>query len=593
MTQARGMGWEVAQAYLTFFDATQGLKRGYYALPYSAKPVTADVLNSTGQQEFFASIQNGWGEITRFILGRQLKCPDEHYVLAGYSQGAMGIHRYIRELGATSEIAELGPLTEDKLWKIRRFRRIDGAIAIADGDRLSSPEIVNYGTAGSDGYGVAFAVYMTAAQPGDSYSIAPLKPWFPSSMAERFHSICALRDYVCNQRYSEILTGIAVHTSAYSPPKTALGGEGDHVEAVRQAARAVARVSKSAVASGPPRVLGPAALPMATEGERYSVDLDQYSQDPVTFHIVKGSLPAGLSLDVRSGEVSGMPTGSGQAALSLEAIDQFGKFTLIETAIEVQANPCGGSDIPAEECQALRDLASANTLSELGWPGLDPNIQCSWSGVECSGGHVVGLSLPTRKLVTIPPSIGSLSSLRYLDLYGNQISTLPAEFSQLTSLESLSLNSNEIGVFPASIAPLHQLIQLDLNFNKLGSIPGSIGGLTRLEKLTLAENHISAIPDSLGALQNLRHLDVRANAIATLPPAVGDLTSIQSLYVSQNLLIGDVSSWAKNLSIQHQNGLEGALLVDDNKCLTTGGDSVLEAWMTAHARGWPGCPTGP
>ena len=44
----------------------------------------------------------------------------------------------------------------------------------------------------------------------------------------------------------------------------------------------------------------------------------------------------------------------------------------------------------------------------------------------------------------VPAEIGQLTSLRVLQLGGNQLTSLPAEIGQLTSLERLDLRDNQL-----------------------------------------------------------------------------------------------------------------------------------------------------
>ena len=50
----------------------------------------------------------------------------------------------------------------------------------------------------------------------------------------------------------------------------------------------------------------------------------------------------------------------------------------------------------------------------------------------------------------LPAEIGKLTSLKVLDLRGNQLTSLPAEIRQLTSLERLNLSDNEFTDVPVA-----------------------------------------------------------------------------------------------------------------------------------------------
>ena len=57
----------------------------------------------------------------------------------------------------------------------------------------------------------------------------------------------------------------------------------------------------------------------------------------------------------------------------------------------------------------------------------------------------------------VPAEIGQLTSLRQLNLDGNQLTSLPAEIGQLTSLTRLDLHGNQLTSLPAEIGQLTSL----------------------------------------------------------------------------------------------------------------------------------------
>ena len=55
---------------------------------------------------------------------------------------------------------------------------------------------------------------------------------------------------------------------------------------------------------------------------------------------------------------------------------------------------------------------------------------------------VTEVSLGGNQLTTLPPEIGKIKDLEYLDLEDNNLTTLPSEIGKLTNLERLSLHDN-------------------------------------------------------------------------------------------------------------------------------------------------------
>ena len=122
--------------------------------------------------------------------------------------------------------------------------------------------------------------------------------------------------------------------------------------------------------------------------------------------------------------------------------------------------------------------------------GIPINNPCNpvWTGLNCLNDVVTSMDLSKEGLTgSIPPELGQLYSLTYLDLqYNSQSSSVPSvmiernlfntgltgnipfELSQLTSLVHMDLNSNDLsGNIPPELGQLSSLVYLDLSFNEL------------------------------------------------------------------------------------------------------------------------------
>ena len=114
----------------------------------------------------------------------------------------------------------------------------------------------------------------------------------------------------------------------------------------------------------------------------------------------------------------------------------------------------------------------------------------SWWGVSTDrAGRVTDLSLKDNLLSdSLPPELGQLTRLRWLDLGYNHLSgPLPPELGQLTNLVALDLSSNCLS----------------------GPLPAALGQLTNLEELHLGGNDLSGpLPPELRKLATLEGLDV-------------------------------------------------------------------------------------
>ena len=157
------------------------------------------------------------------------------------------------------------------------------------------------------------------------------------------------------------------------------------------------------------------------------------------------------------------------------------------------------------------------------------------------------LDLKINRIGVLPTSIGSLSSLKYLDLSNNVIKRLPESIGYLNLLEFLYLRYNNLINIPTSIGLLKNLKTLDLRHNKLTSLPDTISNLHSLEVLDLHGNQIIELSNSLKHLSYLKKLELGLNNLKYLPDWIKNLRSLKILGLGGNKLLFNLPDWIGSL----------------------------------------------
>jgi hypothetical protein len=185
-----GMGRVV---YSSLRDLAQQLQRDgrtitAEAVDYPAVDVPADgdVLGWAG---FMNSVDTGAAALGAQYASFAARCPATKVVLAGYSQGAMVVHRNLQALADNPNVA--------------------ATLLIADGDRLPGDNVIGLGSAttlADKGKGVA--------QDWPILAHAPAK--LPLAIGSRTVSVCELGDAVCDydsEAAKVTPAAVAIHTS--------------------------------------------------------------------------------------------------------------------------------------------------------------------------------------------------------------------------------------------------------------------------------------------------------------------------------------------------------------------------------------------
>lgn len=114
-----------------------------------------------------------------------------------------------------------------------------------------------------------------------------------------------------------------------------------------------------------------------------------------------------------------------------------------------------------------------------------------------------------RRIIDESADMGSWDSM---DLCGQGLKGMaPALFKYYPKLRKVYLNWNKIRSIPPAIGGMRFLTFLDLSMNDLTFLPPEIGMLTNLKQLLLYDNHLDDLPFEIGHLFQLEMLGIEGN----------------------------------------------------------------------------------
>ncbi|EKX32828.1 hypothetical protein GUITHDRAFT_120978 [Guillardia theta CCMP2712] len=181
-------------------------------------------------------------------------------------------------------------------------------------------------------------------------------------------------------------------------------------------------------------------------------------------------------------------------------------------------------------------------------------------GGDC-GTNCTNLPLSRKGISSIADgalTASDLTSLKSLDLGGNQLTSLPTSISGLTSLTDLNLYGNSLtSISDGFFDKLTGLTFLNIGYNQLTSLPTSISGLTSLTSLFLYGNSLTSISDGFfDKLTSLQQLYLSNNNIYCIDAAAfASIPASASIYITgNNASLCVHPSWPA--SVQYDTGLQ-------------------------------------
>ncbi|KAF3443267.1 hypothetical protein FNV43_RR12949 [Rhamnella rubrinervis] len=154
----------------------------------------------------------------------------------------------------------------------------------------------------------------------------------------------------------------------------------------------------------------------------------------------------------------------------------------------------------------------------------------------------------------LPPSLGSLTQLKHLDLSANEFTGhIHSTICNLTTITMLDLSSNELeGPIPSSLSQLANLENLLIDGNNLSGIVklDKFLLLKSLSYLFLSDNSFTVITETSSntTIPRLKSLGLNACKLTHFPEFLQNQSKLSLLGLAHNFIDGLVPKWIYNTS---------------------------------------------
>lgn len=184
-----------------------------------------------------------------------------------------------------------------------------------------------------------------------------------------------------------------------------------------------------------------------------------------------------------------------------------------------------------------KEISELKNISELKLTGSTKSYQTMQYVSELT--NLTKLQFDYYIDTILPPEIGKLIHLKYLELGNSKLYSLPPEIGNLTDLQEIILSTNwrQSITIPAEIGKLFNLKKIDFGSCKIKELPNEIGDLSNLEELDIWNGDLTSLPTKIGNLQKLQKLYLAGNELQNLPPELFNLKALKFLNLSDNDLV--------------------------------------------------------
>lgn len=143
--------------------------------------------------------------------------------------------------------------------------------------------------------------------------------------------------------------------------------------------------------------------------------------------------------------------------------------------------------------------------------------------------------------------IGSVKTLKRLDLSNNNLKKYPSQLCDLNLLESLNLSCNKIDetMLPDELVKYENLVELVLDSNKFKSLPKCVAKLKKLTRLSMRNNSMSDLKN-VYHLKKLRYLILDNNLVTELNEKLKNLEKLEILHLNNNSITSIESNLLKH-----------------------------------------------